>query len=232
MHLNETLFYVFGIGAAVSAVLFTFVGLKVKGFPGKAAPLVVIWFVVFVGGAATFSVLHAQDVEAEHAHEDSHASEIYEEDAEDKEAGASPTEDDEEEEEGAFDASEGEKNPETGESESQQEAERELKKGEAKKEASTGSATTLQLAADPAALAYDTTELTAKAGEVTIDFDNPAPLGHDVAVFEDGKEIAATEVITEAEDTLSANLKAGEYTFLCTVPGHAEAGMEGTLKVE
>lgn len=226
MHRNEILFYVFGIGAAVSAVLFTFIGLKVKGFPGKATPLVVIWFVVFVGGAAAFSVLHAQDVEAEKAHEDSHASEIYEEDAEDAEATEGAEEIETEEHEGELGTGE-EKPDNPKEAESEQEAEKELKSG-----AKTGSASTLELTADTGALAYDTTELTTGAGEVTIEFDNPSPLAHDVAVFEDGKEIAATEVITEAEDSLSANLKAGDYTFLCTVPGHAQAGMEGTLKVE
>lgn len=208
MHLNETLFYVFGIGAAVSAVLFTFIGLKVKGFPGRATPLVVIWFVVFVGGAATFSVLHAQDVEAEKAHEDEHAGKVYEEDAKDVEA------------------------TEGGEEIEAEEREGEEKEQQGGPEASTGG-TTLELAADPAAIAYDKTELTASAGEVTIDFDNPAPLAHDVAVVDkDGKELAATEVITESEDSLSADLEPGDYTFLCTVPGHAAAGMEGTLKVQ
>ena len=37
---NETLFYICGIALAVSAVLISFVGLKVKSFPGKAFPLV------------------------------------------------------------------------------------------------------------------------------------------------------------------------------------------------
>jgi uncharacterized cupredoxin-like copper-binding protein len=27
-------------------------------------------------------------------------------------------------------------------------------------------------------------------------------------------------------------LKAGKYPFLCTVPGHAQAGMKGTLTVK
>lgn len=94
-----------------------------------------------------------------------------------------------------------------------------------------GAATTLKLAASPDAIAYDTTELSAEAGEVTIDFTNPSALQHDVAVEKDGEEIAKTDTISEGEDSLSAELEPGSYTFLCTVPGHAEAGMEGTLTV-
>ncbi len=60
---NETLFYACGIVLAVSAVGFTFAALKVDKFPGRAAPLVFIWFAVLVGGATTFSVLHAKDEE-------------------------------------------------------------------------------------------------------------------------------------------------------------------------
>ena len=60
---NQTLFYACGIVLAVSAVLFTFAALKVDKFPGRAAPLVFIWFAVLVGGATTFSVLHAKDEE-------------------------------------------------------------------------------------------------------------------------------------------------------------------------
>src|ERR1044072_1713155 len=97
-----------------------------------------------------------------------------------------------------------------------------------------GGGATLAFEADPAGgLAYTTTEATAEAGKVTVDFTNPQPLAHDVAIEDaSGKEIAATEVITESEDSTTADLKAGEYTFFCTVPGHREGGMEGTLTVE
>ena len=60
---NETLFYICGIALAVSAVLVSFVGLKVKDFPGRALPLVILWFAILVGGATTFAVLHAKDEE-------------------------------------------------------------------------------------------------------------------------------------------------------------------------
>jgi uncharacterized cupredoxin-like copper-binding protein len=67
---------------------------------------------------------------------------------------------------------------------------------------------------------------------VTIEFNNPAPIEHDVAIEKEGKEIAVSELISEAETSVSAELEPGTYTFLCTVPGHAEAGMEGTLTVK
>jgi plastocyanin len=212
MHLNETLFYVFGIGLAVSAVLVTFLGLKVKGFPGKAFPLVIVWFTVFVAGATTFSVLHAQDEEHEKAAETEPAGVEFEEEAADVEA----------------EEAEAEAEPEGGDEGAAQPS-----GGEAKPEAAVaGAATTLTLSADPTALAYDKKSLNAKAGKVLITFDNPSAIPHDVAIEQDGEEIAITEQIAEGKDSLSAELEPGSYTFLCTVPGHAEAGMEGTLTVK
>jgi hypothetical protein len=60
---NGTLFYVTGSVLAVSAVVFALVALRMERFPGRAAPLVFIWFAVLVGSATTFSVLHAKDEE-------------------------------------------------------------------------------------------------------------------------------------------------------------------------
>ncbi len=199
---NETLFYVFGIALAVSAVLVSFAGLRIKSFPGKLGPLVVLWFVVLVGGSTTFAVLHAQDEEKAKAAELSKANE--ENEAEEAESVDSEAEG---EEEGGGEAA---GKPEAG---------------------ATGPGGTLQLKASPTDIAYATTELTSKPGKVTIDFENPAALEHDVAIEQDGEEIAKTEVIAESKTSVSADLAPGTYTFLCTVPGHAEAGMEGTLTV-
>ena len=89
----------------------------------------------------------------------------------------------------------------------------------------------LQLAASPTALAFDKTSLTSKPGKVTIDFDNPAALEHNVAIEQEGEEIATSETLAEGKTSVSAELAPGTYTYLCTIPGHAEAGMEGVLTV-
>ena len=90
---------------------------------------------------------------------------------------------------------------------------------------------TLQLAASPTQLAFDTTSLTSKPGKVTIDFNNPAALEHNVAIEQNGEQIAVSELVAKGKTSVSADLAPGTYTYLCTVPGHAEAGMEGVLTV-
>jgi plastocyanin len=99
---------------------------------------------------------------------------------------------------------------------------------------SAGSATAVDFEADPSGqLKFTTESATAEAGKDTIDFTNSSPLGHDVAIEDSsGKTIAKTEVISEGSDSTTANLKPGTYTFYCSVPGHREAGMEGTLTVK
>jgi plastocyanin len=98
---------------------------------------------------------------------------------------------------------------------------------------STGSASTLDIEAASSGLAFAEKSASAKAGEVTVDFTNPQPIPHDVAIEDSsGKVITQTEELTEGSDSATANLKPGTYTFFCTVPGHREAGMEGTLTVK
>lgn len=65
----ELIFYASGIALAVSAVLVSFLGLRVPKFPGKAAPLVAVWFVVLVGMSTTFAVLHSKHEEEQHEEE-------------------------------------------------------------------------------------------------------------------------------------------------------------------
>jgi plastocyanin len=89
----------------------------------------------------------------------------------------------------------------------------------------------LKLAADPGGqLSYDTKQLSARAGIVTIDFANASPLEHDVTIAQGSKVLGQTPIKT-GPATLSLNLKPGTYTFYCAVPGHRQGGMEGTLSV-
>jgi plastocyanin len=115
--------------------------------------------------------------------------------------------------------------------------ESQAEQGGAPQEESSGggsSASTLQFEADPKGeLAYTSTSETAKAGNVTVEFKNPQALTHDVAIEDSsGKEVGATELIADGSDTTSVDLKPGTYTYFCTVPGHREAGMEGSLTVK
>ena len=96
---------------------------------------------------------------------------------------------------------------------------------------SSGGGQTLALAADPGgALKFDKTELTAKAGSVTIDLDNPASIPHAVEIEGNGVE-EKSDTVTEDKTSAEADLKAGEYEFYCPVSGH-RATMTGTLTVE
>jgi plastocyanin len=99
---------------------------------------------------------------------------------------------------------------------------------------SAGSAAAVAIEADPGSdLAYTTDSATAKAGKVTVDFTNPQALTHDVAIEDaNGETVGQTELIAEGTDSTVVDLKPGTYTYYCTVPGHREAGMEGTLTVK
>jgi plastocyanin len=82
-------------------------------------------------------------------------------------------------------------------------------------------------------LKYNKTSLTAKAGEVSIDFTNMAPLDHNVTLeSSSGATLGATPTFQGGTKALTLDLKPGVYKFFCSVPGHRMAGMEGTLTVK
>jgi plastocyanin len=81
-------------------------------------------------------------------------------------------------------------------------------------------------------LAFDQAPQTLPAGRVTITLDNKSGQPHNVAF--DGVQGGQPIVDTQGRDsdTGTVTLKAGTYTFFCTVPGHRPAGMEGKLTVQ
>jgi plastocyanin len=93
---------------------------------------------------------------------------------------------------------------------------------------------TLALAANPEGnLKFDTSSLSAKAGKVTIDFTNQAAVEHDVTVASSsGAVVGATPVFQGGSKSVTLTLTPGTYKFYCSVPGHRQAGMEGTLVVK
>jgi plastocyanin len=197
--MNETLFYVFGIGLVVSALAVSAIGLRVERFPATRTVLVamVVYFAGMVAATTTFAVLNAADEqrhrEAEQAQEE------------------------------AANASEGEATTAT--------TTTAAPATEAPPAAEAGA--TLKLAADLSAIAYDTKQLSGEAGKVTIEFDNPSPITHDVCIDSpSGQEIGCSQTISEDSTSLSESLKPGKYTFFCSVDGHEAAGMKGTLTID
>ncbi|MEI7888691.1 MAG: plastocyanin/azurin family copper-binding protein [Actinomycetes bacterium] len=107
------------------------------------------------------------------------------------------------------------------------------KRGESIK-AAVGPVEVLQVSSPATgALAYVPTSLKAKAGNVTIDYTNPSPLPHNVAILDSaGKEVSSEMTpFANGKGKTTAKLAAGSYTYICQVPGHSAAGMKGTLTV-
>lgn len=96
---------------------------------------------------------------------------------------------------------------------------------------SSSSTTTLRISAKAAGLAFSTTHLTARHGVVTIMMKNLSPIPHDVSIKGNGVNKKGKLVGKGATSIVTATLKKGTYTFLCTVPGHAAAGMKGKLVI-
>jgi plastocyanin len=100
-----------------------------------------------------------------------------------------------------------------------------------------GGSKALKISADPSgALKFDKSNLTAKAGKVTIDMDNPSAVPHSIAIEGNGVDeegTGSTAGVGKGQvSTVTVDLKPGKYTFYCPVPGHEEGGMKGTLTVE
>jgi plastocyanin len=95
------------------------------------------------------------------------------------------------------------------------------------------SPSSLNLAAKSSQLLFNTNALTAKAGKVTIDFTNNSALQHNLTLSGSGNKILGkTPTFAGGSKSFSATLKPGTYTYYCSVPGHRQAGMQGTLTVK
>ena len=97
-----------------------------------------------------------------------------------------------------------------------------------------GTTTNLLISADPSGqLRFDKDALQAKAGNVRITMNNPAPVPHDVSIEGPGGVKQQGKTVSKGgASEVQVAVKAGSYTYFCSVDGHRQAGMEGTLTVK
>jgi plastocyanin len=89
-------------------------------------------------------------------------------------------------------------------------------------------------AAPDGSLAYEEDSLESAPGTLTVNFTNPAPIAHDVCLEDSsGEEMGCSELIADGDtDVAEFEVEDGDYTYYCSVAGHREGGMEGTLTVK
>lgn len=99
--------------------------------------------------------------------------------------------------------------------------------------ARTASAHVVTLSANASGLLkYSTTKLSAPAGSVTVEFTNKSPIPHDVVLINSKNKILGhTPIFKGGTKSFTVTLTKGTYTYYCSVPGHRQAGMQGTLTV-
>jgi mono/diheme cytochrome c family protein len=90
----------------------------------------------------------------------------------------------------------------------------------------------LTIPADPnGQLLFTFKNAEAPPGPLTVRTPNESSVPHNIAIQGNGVN-AAGPVVTGGVSEIKVTVKTGEYPFLCTVPGHAAAGMKGTLTVK
>jgi plastocyanin len=86
----------------------------------------------------------------------------------------------------------------------------------------------ISIPADPnGQLAFVDAKATGTAGAATIEMPNTSGTGHDIVIDGLGKG----QVVSKGTSSFKATLRPGKYTYYCSVPGHRQAGMQGTLTV-
>jgi uncharacterized cupredoxin-like copper-binding protein len=95
------------------------------------------------------------------------------------------------------------------------------------------SAALAETAQESGGLSFSRSDLTAKAGNVTLTLDNPNgnSLPHAIEVEGNGVEEKTQTIQPGGRGSVTVNLRPGRYEFYCPVDGHKAAGMKGTLTV-
>ena len=96
-----------------------------------------------------------------------------------------------------------------------------------------GVASTVSLGTMDNMLMYSQSQVTAKAGNVTLEFTNNSALEHDLVLTSaSNKILGQTPIFRGGTKSVTVTLAPGTYTYYCSVPGHRQAGMQGTLTVK
>jgi mono/diheme cytochrome c family protein len=88
----------------------------------------------------------------------------------------------------------------------------------------------VSIPADPnGQLSFTDSKATGTPGPVTIEMPNKSGIDHDIVIDGLGKG----PIVSNGTSSFKASLAAGKtYTYYCSVPGHRQAGMQGTLTVK
>ena len=82
-------------------------------------------------------------------------------------------------------------------------------------------------------LAFTVAEVVAPPGNANFRLKNPQAVGHDLTIEEVGGGEISTPVVRKGSAWVRLSLFVDKrYVFYCSVPGHRDAGMEGTVKVD
>jgi len=197
------LFYAFGIALVVMALVISFFGLRSERFPdSRGIYAAVLGLMVALVVAACGFAIALAREEADHRQQE--FAEFEAEQAEEEAATAA------------------------------EDAETEPAGTEPPVETEQPKVQTLDLTSpETGDLLFEPAALEAQTGEISIEYTNPSETPHNVAIEGDGQEIAQGATVAGGETgTATAALEPGEYIYFCSIPGHRESGMEGTLTVE
>ena len=97
--------------------------------------------------------------------------------------------------------------------------------GEEGDTASSGGATEVKMTE----YSFDPSDLTVKSGD-SVDVVNDGEIVHNFTV--EDTDVASEDLDGGQNEEVAIDLDPGEYDFDCSIPGHAEQGMTGTLTVE
>lgn len=76
---------------------------------------------------------------------------------------------------------------------------------------------------------FDPSDITVSQGD-SIEVTNDGELPHNLTV--EGEDLATADIDPGGSEELTVDLPPGDYEFICSIAGHAEQGMTGTLTVE